>query len=107
MTKQDFKTCAGYFLFLILLFVCGFIWLFASGCKAGAQYKADEKYLKESSIDPRKTVVYGADGKQKGYLKQSNIDRRKTVEYDKHGKEKGFWRQDYMDRRKTRYYKKK
>jgi hypothetical protein len=93
--------------FLVCLLVACFFFLTMYGCKSAPDYKRTDTYLKQSNIDPRKTVIYGADGKEKGYLKQSNIDPRKTVEYDKHGKEKGFWRRDYLDSRKTRFYKKK
>jgi hypothetical protein len=105
--SKDFRYVLKCIAFLITFLLAVFIWLFAGGCKSAPQYKVDNKYLKQSASDRRKTVIYGADAKQKGYLMKSGLDRRRMVEYDKDGNEKGFWRQDYIDRRKTRYIKKK
>ena len=101
---SSMKLVAIYFICLGLICI---IAVLLYGCKSASQVKSTDKYLQQSRIDPRRTVIYGADGQQEGYLQQSPIDRRVTVEYDKKGNVKGYWKQDPVDSRKTRYYKKK
>jgi hypothetical protein len=103
--NERVPTIALYFIFIGVILIC--ILYFFYGCKTTPAVTTDDIYLKQSSTDPRRTVIYGGNGNQKGYLQQSPIDPRITVEYDKHGNVKGYWKQDPIDSRKSRYYKKK
>ena len=90
---------------ITMLIITGFV----SGilCLMGTARGEEKKYLKTSSLDPRKTVVYGynpkGQDKAKGYLRKSYLDPRKTVVYDANGKEQGYFRKSYLDSRKTVY----
>ena len=74
-----------------MLIITGFV----SGilCLVGTVRGEEKKYLKTSSLDPRKTVVYdhnpNGQDKATGYLRKSYLDPRKTVVYDANGKEQG------------------
>jgi len=76
-------------------------------CLVGTARGEENKYLKTSSLDPRKTVVYSYNPKgqdsAKGYLRKSYLDHRKTVVYDANGKAQGYFRKSYLDSRKTVY----
>lgn len=63
-------------------------------------------YIRQSYIDPRKTVIF-EDNKPNGYLRKSYINPNHVVQYDKDGKELGYYRKDYINPNRTIWIDKK
>ena len=58
---------------IITWFVLGVI------CLVRTARGEEKTYLQTINLEPRKTVVYDADGKEQGYFRKSYLDSRKTV----------------------------